>query len=261
MGTKKPNVNAGWVEVLFRKTEEEFHTLSEIEPDDYGLACGPVPIKELNRIFDVYVMLHSGAFAGIPRPVAHGDIVNVRITSPVNAIRTYILWEPELPKQTLVGGSHRLEREPGYPLGMVVLPHKFHSFWEKNHFLCPPFPSSKPSPPEAALPAAESSPPEAAPESVSSPEVFRKLKELAQKCGFDDVAAFAAAAKAIHSEFVVNVEGRTVQRNTVRGTVHNIEKFRELLGKYGKHAKVGATSLQGVKKNKKPIRLKKKARK
>ena len=134
METKKSTVNAGWVEVLFRKDpKKEFKTLSDLQPDDYDfVGASPIPIQELNRPYDVYVMLHDKNFVGAPREVAHGDILNVRVTSPVRATRTYVLLEPKLIKSNLTGGTYRLDIESPYPLGSLLLPHKFPSFWEKK---------------------------------------------------------------------------------------------------------------------------------
>jgi hypothetical protein len=185
-----------------------------------------VPIKELNRPFDVYVMLNNGTLEGIPRSVAHGDILNVRILEPVNAIRTYALWKAEHKKSLVVSGF-RLDCEPGYPLGMVLLQEKFPSFWEKNHFLCPPFPGSKPVPAEVTLPASQSSPLEAEPESVASPEVYRKLKELAEKCGFTDVVEFAANAETIQSDIVFKITRRQGKGRVVRARSPKKKKFVE----------------------------------
>ncbi len=125
--TNKRIATDGWVEVLFRKTQKVFHHISKLVPADYELVGSPVPIKELTRPFDVYVMLHRGEFKGAPRPVAHGDIINVRIAAPTNAIRTYVMLDEKLAKATMVGGTHRIDHEPEFPLGMMVLPQKFQS--------------------------------------------------------------------------------------------------------------------------------------
>ena len=135
MDTKKSTVNSGWVEVLYRKNpSKEFTTLSDIIPDDYELAGpSPVPIRELNRPYDVYVMLHENRLLGMPREVVHGDILNVCVTSPVKAVRTYVLLNPKKVKATLTGGTYRIDIEEPYPIGMLKLPQKFSSFWEDKH--------------------------------------------------------------------------------------------------------------------------------
>ncbi len=125
---KRSATNDGWVEVLFRRNQKAFRELRELVPADYELVGAPVPIKELKRPYDVYVMLHRGEFKGAPRAVAHGDILNIRITSPVNAIRTYMLLDPDLVKAKLLGGTYRLDTDPEFPLGMLLLSKKFHSF-------------------------------------------------------------------------------------------------------------------------------------
>jgi hypothetical protein len=135
METKNLSVNAGWVEVLFRKDpSKEFKILADIQEEDYEfVGPSPVPIRELLRPYDVYVMLHEQRFIGAPRNVAHGDVLNIRITSPVHAVRTYVLLNPKMIKTNLVGGTYRLDLEPSYPMGMLLLPHKFSSFWENKH--------------------------------------------------------------------------------------------------------------------------------
>ena len=134
METKKSTVNAGWVEVLFRREPtKEFKALSELKEADYEFVGeSPIPIKELVRPYDVYVMLQEERFRGVPRKVKHGDVLNVRVTSPVRAIRTYVLLDPNLVKTTLTGGTYRIDLEAPHPMGMLLLPQKFSSFWENK---------------------------------------------------------------------------------------------------------------------------------
>ena len=133
METEKRAASSGWVEVLFRKTQKRFNTLPEVVPEDYEfIGSSPVPIRELTRPFDLYIMMVTGNFP-IPRPIAHGDIINVRITEPIRGLRTYMMIDPVIAETTLVGGTYRLDVEAKYPLGMLVLPQKFPSFWEAKH--------------------------------------------------------------------------------------------------------------------------------
>ncbi len=125
---RKPTLTDGWVEVLFRKKLQIFRELKELVPTDYELVGAPLAFKEFKRPYDVYVMLHRGEFKGAPRAVAHGDILNVRVTSPVNAIRTYVLLDPGQVKTTLPVGTYRFDMDPGLPMGMLMLPTKFNSF-------------------------------------------------------------------------------------------------------------------------------------
>ena len=136
METNKSTAKEGWVEVLFRDDpNKEFNTLADVKPEDYHLTGNsPIPIKELVRPYDVYVMLHEKRLIGLSRDVRHGDILNVCITSPVRAIRTYVLLDSDKVKATLTGGvTYRLDIEPGYPLGALALTQKFPSFWTDKH--------------------------------------------------------------------------------------------------------------------------------
>jgi hypothetical protein len=124
------SVDGGWAEVLYHRAQPvRFSRLEELKEEDYQLVGSPVPLRELDLLNDLLVMVREERFDGLPRKIAHGDVLQIVAGGRTPAARSYAVVDVDRLKATFQGGNYRLEIAAGQRLGMIKLPTRFSSFW------------------------------------------------------------------------------------------------------------------------------------
>ena len=126
--------DGGWVEILYRTTPfPRIQSWKEIGRSDYALVGRPINARELENLFQAYMLLHDSPQPEQPRPPREGDILNLRHLD-TNRVQSYMLVAAANAEEL----SDRIpfteiETLPKYPLGLVKMPDTLGTFWK------PPF--------------------------------------------------------------------------------------------------------------------------
>lgn len=124
----------GWVEILYRLTPfPRIQSWKEIGRSDYALIGSPINARELENLFQAYMLLHDCPQPEQPRPPREGDVLNLRHLDP-NRVQSYMLVDTakveDLADRVPIA---EIEAVAAYPLGLVRMTDTIGTFWK------PPF--------------------------------------------------------------------------------------------------------------------------
>lgn len=123
-------LGVGWAEVLLhRQVPVKVGSLDDVKETDYRQEGSPVPLKEVDYLYDVLLMALRGGLSGLSRPFGHGDALQI-VTH--HSTRLFLVVELATFKATATGGRYRVQAPEGAPYGLVPLNQKFSSFWRKQ---------------------------------------------------------------------------------------------------------------------------------